>query len=159
MTRLGDDASISYGLLCEPNIYVSRSTSELRVRLVLLNMLKPSSNSLPAVSFVDPFCYLLFHVCLCYAVLFCLFLAALWSPAGEWADLLALLCVIFSCVLSLSHMVSWFRWVDCIFAFFFTFKTRKNQKHIVLCCLVVFAQYMIGRCKKTLSIIIRLSAA
>ena len=28
----------------------------------------------------------------------CLFLAALWSPAGKRADLLALLCVTFSCV-------------------------------------------------------------
>ena len=31
---LGDDALISWGLSCKPNIYVSSSTSELRVRLV-----------------------------------------------------------------------------------------------------------------------------
>ena len=30
-------------LSCEPNIYVSWSTSELRVRLVPLSMFKPSS--------------------------------------------------------------------------------------------------------------------
>ena len=52
---------------------------------------------------MDPFfCYLRF-VCV-FVVLSCLFLAALWS-----ADLLGLLCVMFSCVLSLSHMLPWVR--------------------------------------------------
>ena len=50
-------------------------------------------------SFVDPFCYLRFTFVL--VLLSCLFLAD-W----ERADLLALLCVKFSCVLSLSNMVS-----------------------------------------------------
>ena len=45
----------------------------------------------------------LFRVCLCY-ILSCLCLAALLSP-----DPLALLYVMFSCVLSLSHTVSWVR--------------------------------------------------
>ena len=52
-------------------------------------------------------------------------LAALWSSAGKSADLLVLLCVMFSGVLSLSHMVSRIRcgtWLYrfLIFAFFFT---------------------------------------
>ena len=39
-------------------------------------------------------------------MLSCLFIAALWSPAGKRANLLARLYVKFSCVLSLSHVVS-----------------------------------------------------
>ena len=44
----------------------------------------------------------------------------------ESTDLLALLCVMFSCVLSLSHMVSWVRFDTLLyrfllFAFFLTF--------------------------------------
>ena len=53
-------------------------------------------------SFVDPFCYLSFV--LVFVTLSCLFLAALWSPA-----VLAVLWVMFSCVLSPSDMVSWLR--------------------------------------------------
>ena len=46
-----------------------------------------------------------FRVSLCYTVLSvpCRFVITCW----EGADLLALLCVMFSCVLLLSHMVSW----------------------------------------------------
>ena len=49
------------------------------------------------------------------------FVAVLWSPAGWWwgggggGGLLALLCLAFSCVLSLSRVVSWVGVVlDCI---------------------------------------------
>ena len=45
---------------------------------------------------LDPFCYLCFMFV--FIMLSCLFLTALWSPAGEKSDLLALSCVIFSCV-------------------------------------------------------------
>ena len=48
------------------------------------------------VSFVDPICYLCFMFV--FALLSCLFLAALLSPAGKRAYLLAFLCVVFSCV-------------------------------------------------------------
>ena len=59
-------------------------------------------------------CYFLLFVVyvLCRpAMLYCLFVAALWSPAvegggGVGTGLLALLCVVFSCVLSLSCVVS-----------------------------------------------------
>ena len=49
------------------------------------------------------------HLCFMFVfvILSCLFLAALWSPAGK--GLLALLCVMFSCVLSLSHTLSFVR--------------------------------------------------
>ena len=53
---------------------------------------------------MDHFCYL----CLVFAMLPRLFMAALWSLAGKgltsW-----LLFVVFNCVLSLSHVVSWVR--------------------------------------------------
>ena len=47
-----------------------------------------------------------------FAILSCLFLAALWSLAGNGADLFALLWVMYSCFLSLAHMVSS---VACVF--------------------------------------------
>ena len=73
------------GLSCKPNIYVSWSTSELRVRLALLNRFKTSS-----IFFTDRFkavllmwIYYVFSVlcllCLCVR----LFICALWSPAGK----------------------------------------------------------------------------
>ena len=87
-------------LSCEPNIYVSWSTSEFRVRSVPLNMFKPPVilywSFQAGASFEDPFCLFMFHICLCYAVLS--------VPCGlmltclERADLLAFLCVMFSCV-------------------------------------------------------------
>ena len=43
---------------------------------------------------MDHFCYL----CFMSVMLSCLFFAALWSPGGKWAGLLALLYMIFSCV-------------------------------------------------------------
>ena len=53
---------------------------------------------------MDHLCYL----CLVFVMLSRLFIAALWSPAGKgmtpW-----LLFVVFNCVLSLSHVVSWVR--------------------------------------------------
>ena len=48
------------------------------------------------------------NLCLVFVKLSCLFIAALWSPAGKgltsW-----LLFVMFNCVLSLSNVVSWVR--------------------------------------------------
>ena len=59
-------------LTCEPNIYVSCFTSELRNRLVPINMFKPSGIFFADCSDVCFFCgsFLLFvvHVYLCYAV-------------------------------------------------------------------------------------------
>ena len=57
--------------------------------------------------FCGSFLLFMFHVCLCYAVLSvaCSLMIICWEKAG----LSVLLCVAFSCVLSLSHMVSWVR--------------------------------------------------
>ena len=46
-----------------------------------------------------------------FAILWCLFLAGLWSPVWKIADLLAFLYVMFSCVLSLSRSVALVRQV------------------------------------------------
>ena len=51
---------------------------------------------------MDPFCYLCF-------TFFFIMLPFLFLAGWERTDLLALLCVILSRVLSLSHMVSWTR--------------------------------------------------
>ena len=75
--------------------YVSRSTSELRVRLAQLNRFKPSSKIIYSpfqggTSFVDLFMflfYLVFAMSLCASVYMC-FVVTYW----ERADLLALVC-------------------------------------------------------------------
>ena len=78
------------------------------------------------VSFIDPFCILCFTVV--FNILTCLFLAALWSPAGKGLTFWASCVWCFLVFLSLSHMVSRVRcwtWLFrfLIFAFFFTFIT------------------------------------
>ena len=55
-------------------------------------------------SFVDHLCYL----CLVFAMLLCLFIAALWSPEGKGLTYWHLF-VIFIVILLLSHLVSWDR--------------------------------------------------
>ena len=78
----------------------SISTSEFRVRLVPLNMFKPSSNLLLIVPrrrfFCRSFWLFMFHVCICCAVMAvsCSLVITCWERAG----LLALLCVMVSCV-------------------------------------------------------------
>ena len=90
------------------------STSEIRVRLVLSNLFKPSSNFLTnhskAVLFCGSFLLVVFRVCLSYCpVLPYILVISCW----ERTDLLALLYVMFSCVLSLSHLVYMVSWVRC----------------------------------------------
>ena len=48
-------------------------------------------------------------LCFVFVLFSCQFIAALLSPAEERAELLDLLCVIFYCFLSLSHVVAWVR--------------------------------------------------
>ena len=92
---------------------LSWSTSERRVRLVPLHMFKPSDRSkavlLLWILFVDSFVFI---------ILCCLFLAALWSPAGKWLPTSWLSCVWCFLVLSLSHMVTLWLYRFLIFAFF-----------------------------------------
>ena len=83
------------------------------MRLVPFNMFKPSSDffllTIPRwCFFVDPFCY---NVSYAVVSVYC----SLMITCGERDDLLALLCVVFFCVLSLSHMMFQVRYVlDCI---------------------------------------------
>ena len=80
------------GLSCKPNIYVSWSTSELRVRLAPLNRFKPSSKIFywpfqGGTSFVDLLCFcsvlcLLCFVRVCLYVLFGHLLGKGW-PLGS----------------------------------------------------------------------------
>ena len=82
-----------------PKFYVSRSTSELRLRLVLLNMFKPScifSGRSKAVLLLWILLLFMFHVCPCYAVLS--FPCNLVITPWDRTDFLFLLCVMFSCV-------------------------------------------------------------
>ena len=72
------------------------------------------------ISFVDCFCYL----CYVSVMLSCLFIAALWSPACEIANLLALLCVMFYCVfVTLPCGVLWYLIVSisdlCLLTYFY----------------------------------------
>ena len=107
--------------------YLSWSTFELRVRLVSLNIFLLTD----VTSFVDPFCYLCFTFV--FIILSCLFLVALWSPAGKelpcWHS-----CVwCFLVFLSLSHMGRRFGYgiwlyIFLIFAFFSTFVRSIFQK-------------------------------
>ena len=62
----------------------SWSASEIRVRLVLSNMFKPSSNFLTDCS-KALLLWILYVICVSYlsVILSCLFLAALWPPSGK----------------------------------------------------------------------------
>ena len=120
------------GLSCKPNIYVSWSTSEPRLRLWLWNLFKPSSIIFYRLfhgdnSFVDHLCYF----CLVLVMLSRLLFAALWSLLGKDWPLGSRLwfLIVF---LSLSHVVSRVRcgtWLYrfLIFAPFLTFSSHLSQ--------------------------------
>ena len=92
-----------------------------------MNQLKPLSKGVltdrfKAVLFRGSFLLCVFHVCRIFLSVHCSLVVTCW----ERADLLDLLCVMFYCVLSLSHVVSWVRcgaglYLFLIFAFFLTF--------------------------------------
>ena len=91
--ELGQDRTCDPWICSQMHIYLSRSTSEIRVRMVPSNMSKLFLLTVPRQGLVP--LWILFIICVsCLSVILpCLFLAALWSP-----DLLALLYVRFSCV-------------------------------------------------------------
>ena len=99
------------GLSCKPNIYVSWSTSELRVTLAPWNRFKPSSKNFTDRSkailllwiFYGFFFCLVFAMPLCESVYMCLVVTC-W----ERADLLALVCGVF-CEFVTFPLVSWVR--------------------------------------------------
>ena len=101
------------------NIYVSWSTSELRVTLSLWNRFKPSSKifllTIPRWYF---FCgsFMYFLSCVCYGLCF-LFICALWSPAGKgltsWFSF-----VVSNCEFVTFPLVSWVRCGTWLYGFF-----------------------------------------
>ena len=78
---------------------MSRSTSEISMRLVQSNMFKPSSNFLTDPSKGVLFCGSILCFVFVFVIVVCMFLAVM-----------SLLCVMFYRVLSLSLMVSWVRY-------------------------------------------------
>ena len=72
-------------------------------------VIKPSSNFLTDRSKAVLFLWILFVICICLCHTAISVSCSLMVTCWERADLLALLCVMFSCVLSLSHNVSWVR--------------------------------------------------
>ena len=128
------------GLSCKPNIYVSWSTSELRVRLAPLNRFKPSSKIF-YWAFQGGTSLWIFYVLFCLVfAMFCarLFICALWSPAGKgltfWLSF-----VVSTVSLSLSH---WYPWSGVVliasipdlctltyFAYFPSYKEAVNVKY------------------------------
>ena len=127
------------GLSCKPNIYVSWSTSELRVRLAPLNRFKPSSKIFywpfqGSTSFVDLLCFVLSCVCyvLCASVYMC-FVVTCW----ERADLLALVCGVF-CEFVTFPLVSWVRCGTWLYRFLI-FATL-----LTLLCLCWFSRSLIA---------------
>ena len=87
-------------------------TPELRVRLVPLNMFKPFSDLFAncgrcffCESFFVIYMNISFHVYLCYAVLSGH--SSLVITCSERADLLARLCVLFSCVFVTFSLMFW----------------------------------------------------
>ena len=92
------------GLSCKPNIYVSWSTSELRVRLAPRNQAKPSSKILHwpfqgGTSFVDLLCFsVLCLLFLCARLFICALPSPAWKGLTSWLSLWSLIMS-----LSLSH--------------------------------------------------------
>ena len=122
------------GLSCKPNIYVSWSTSELRVRLAPLNWFKPSSKIFywpfqGGTSFVDLlcFCSVLCLLCLCAR----LFICALWSPAGKrltsWLSF-----VVSNCEFVTFPLVSWVRCGTWLYRFLI-FAPLLTLHHLLIC--------------------------
>ena len=98
------------GIVCKPNIYVSWSTSELRVRLAPWNRSKPSSKIfLLTIRRWYFFCgsFVFFVSCVSHAFtsVHCCLVVTCW----ERADLLALVGDVYF-ILLLSHVLSWVRW-------------------------------------------------
>ena len=97
-------------LPCIPNIYVSWSTSEIRVRLVPSSMFKPSSHLLTDRSKAVLLLWILFVICVsCLSLSHCLVCPLQPCGQGKGWPLVSLVCNIFLVFLSLSNMMSWIR--------------------------------------------------
>ena len=115
----------AWGLSCKPNIYVSWSTSELRVRLAPSNRFMPTGKIvLLTVPRRYIFCGSFVFLCLVFLMLSRLLIATLWSPAGKGLTFWLLL-MMFIVFLLLSHVVFWvscgtYLYLFLIFAVFLT---------------------------------------
>ena len=111
MTRNSDKSAVELDLVidlpCKPNIYVSWSTSKIRMRLVPSNMVKHSSNFLTDRSKALLLLWNLFVIfSSCLSLSYCLFCSLLLYGhlMGKMAALLALFYVMLSSVLSHFHI-------------------------------------------------------
>ena len=114
---LWDETSIRRDLLDEPNIYVSWSTSEIRVRLVPSNMCKPSGIFLTDRSNAVLLLCILFVICVSFFLIYCLVcsLQTCGHLLGKGWPLGSLVCDVFFCF---SHFTIWYLGsgviLDCI---------------------------------------------
>ena len=105
MYFLGDDASISWGSLMR--------TKHLSVLIHILNKDEVGTKILTfrgGASFVDHICYL----CFMFATLYCLFIEALWLPAGKGLTS-RLICM--RCFLVFCHFPMWCPGSSSVFDF------------------------------------------
>ena len=142
------------GLSCKPNIYVSWSTSELKVRLVhrLTGLSPPVKHSTDLSKAVLLLWILYDFSVLCLLCIYMrLFICALWSPAGKgltfWLSF-----VVSSCKFVTFPLVSWVRCGTWLYRFLifapllaskWLFWIYKLNHHKLLaqfmpCCSIVF---------------------
>ena len=78
---------------------------------------------------------LLGYLCLVFVILLCLFIAALWSSVGKglstWLSF-----VMLNCVLSRSHVVSWFRCGTQLYRFLIFAPSNIGQQTFLGCCIM-----------------------
>ena len=107
------------GLSCKPTIYVSWSTSKLRVRLAPWNRLKPSIKILTYFYWRSNAVLLLWTICVISVSCFPCFSVCSLLPCGhlpgKWNYLLALVCDVYLCF---CHFPKWYPgsgvMLDCI---------------------------------------------
>ena len=133
------------GLSCKSNIYVSWSTSELRVRLAR----RQTGLSPPVKIFTDHsktvfFCGLFMLFLSCFIMLSCASIYwCLWSPAGKgltsWLSF-----VMSNCEVDTFPLVSWFRCGAWLYRFQI-FALHTNQKKLVKSNFLFFSFFFCSR--------------
>ena len=130
------------GLSCKPNIYVSWSTSELRVRLAPLNRFKPSSKIFywpfqGGTSFVDLLCFCSVLCLLCF-VRVCLYVLCGHLLGKGWPLGSRLWCLLWVCHFPIGTWVRCGTWLYrfLIFAPLLTFEydcSHIEYAHLLFC--------------------------
>ena len=138
------------GLSCKPNIYVSWSTSELRVRLALLNWFKPSSKRFywpfqGGTSFVDLLLFLL--ACVCYVfVRVCLYVLCGHLLGKGWPLGSRLWCLTLS--LSLSH---WYPGSGVVLVCIDSWSLHPYLLFKLMFKIVLALYYILSNCKQNIT--------